>query len=103
MNEVISTIHQRLHCLASFIHNIYQILYLWWKYVYVAFITMYKWHCYYIIPVCTQVPTYFSTYYYPAFILLQKIIPFFAYIVVFLKALKRFFMLTLASVVWYGK
>ena len=49
--------------------------------------------------VLRYIPTYFSTYYL-AFILLQKIIPFFAYIVVFLKALKRFFMLTLASVVW---
>ena len=97
MNEVISTIHQRLHCLASFIHNIYQILYLWWKYVYVAFITT---AIISFLFVLRYIPTYFSTYYYPAFILLQKIIPFFAYIVVFLKALKRFFMLTLASVVW---
>ena len=100
MNEVISTIHQRLHCLASFIHNIYQILYLWWKYVYVAFITKYVQMALMLYHSCLYLGTYFSTYYYPAFILLQKIIPFFAYIVVFLKALKRFFMLTLASVVW---
>ena len=31
-------------------------------YMWHLLLSMYKWHCYYIIPVCTQVPTYLLQY-----------------------------------------